>query len=219
MIGLYLSRMTLDVTKRKTLRALSSPNLFHGAVEASFDMTEAVRHRKLWRIDRLNSKYYLLILSREKPDLSEAVSQFAPEGEECVTKEYDPFLEKIKADTWWHFRLTANPTYQKAVGKDQRGRICAHTTADNQRKWLIKQGKLHGFAVSEDSFEIRESKWYHFNKASGKNQVSMLSVTYEVNLKIVDEEKVRKMLIDGIGREKAYGVGLMTLVHMEKGTV
>lgn len=82
-----------------------------------------------------------------------------------------------------------------------------------------KTGKLHGFAVSEDSFEIRESKWYHFNKASGKNQVSMLSVTYEGILKIVDEEKVRKMLIDGIGREKAYGVGLMTLVHMEKGTV
>lgn len=47
----------------------------------------------------------------------------------------------------------------------------------------------------------------------------MLSVTYEGILKIVDEEKVRKMLIDGIGREKAYGVGLMTLVHMEKGTV
>ena len=47
----------------------------------------------------------------------------------------------------------------------------------------------------------------------------LLSVTYEGILKIVDEEKVRKMLIDGIGREKAYGVGLMTLVHMEKGTV
>lgn len=219
MIGLYLSRMTLDVTKRKTLQALSSPNLFHGAVESSFDMTEAVRQRNLWRIDQLNGNYYLLILSREKPDLSEAITQFAPEGEGWATKEYDPFLEKIKADSRWHFRLTANPTYQKAAGKDQRGRICAHTTADNQRKWLIKQGELHGFAVSEDSFEIRESKWYHFNKTAGKNQVSMLSVTYEGILKVVDEEKVRKVLTDGIGREKAYGVGLMTLVHVEKGTV
>ena len=90
----------------------------------------------------------MLILSREKPDLSEAITQFAPEGEGWTTKEYDPFLEKIKADSWWHFRLTANPTYQKAAGKDQRGRICAHTTADNQRKWFIKQGELHGFAVS-----------------------------------------------------------------------
>ena len=33
------------------------------------------------------------------------------------------------------------------------------------------------------------------------------------------KRKYEKMLIDGIGREKAYGVGLMTLVHMEKGTV
>ena len=211
--------MTLDVTKRKTLRALSSPNLFHGAVESSFNRTEDVRQRNLWRIDQLNGKYYLLILSREKPDLSEAVNQFASEGEEWATKGYDSFLEKIKADSWWHFRLVANPTYQKSAGKNQRGRICAHTTSDNQRKWLIKQGELHGFAVSEDSFEIRESKWYHFNKTAGKNQVSMLSVTYEGILKVVDEEKVRKVLTDGIGREKAYGVGLMTLVHVEKGTV
>ena len=58
-----------------------------------------------------------------------------------------------------------------------------------------------------------------FNKTVGKNQVSMLSVTYEGILKVVDEEKVRKVLTDGIGREKAYGVGLMTLVHVEKGTV
>ena len=35
----------------------------------------------------------------------------------------------------------------------------------------------------------------------------------------MDEEKVRKVPTDGIGREKAYGVGLMTLVHVEKGTV
>ena len=52
-------------------------------------------------------------------------------------------------------------------------KVCLLYTS-NQRKWFIKQGELHGFAVSENSFEIRESKWYHFNKTAGKNQVSML---------------------------------------------
>lgn len=213
---MFLSRMALDTAKRKTLQALSAPNMFHGAIESSF---LTARQRNLWRVDVLNGQYYLLILSREKPDLTEAVRQFAPDGETWMTKEYDPFLKKIQNGTSWHFRLTANPTYSKAVGKDQRGRICAHSTIENQRKWLIRQSELHGFQVSEDSFEITQSKWYHFNKSAGKNHISMLSVTYEGILSVSDEQALQKALTDGIGREKAYGVGLMTLVRIRENAV
>ena len=33
---MYLTRIPLDLTKRKTLYALTSPSIFHGAIEASF---------------------------------------------------------------------------------------------------------------------------------------------------------------------------------------
>lgn len=45
------------------------------------------------------------------------------------------------------------------------------------------------------------------------NRVSFLAVTYEGILQVTDAELFRKALTDGIGREKAYGMGMLTVVH------
>ena len=47
---MYLSRVGLDVSRRKTQIALVSPNKIHGAVEEAFARKQ---DRNLWRIDRL----------------------------------------------------------------------------------------------------------------------------------------------------------------------
>ena len=56
---MYLSRAELDPTRRSTMIALTSPQKFHGAVENSFS---GERRRRLWRLDSLNGKLYLLLL-------------------------------------------------------------------------------------------------------------------------------------------------------------
>ena len=70
---MYLSRMELNIKERNTMKALVSPNLFHGAIEDAFP---GPRERKLWRIDRLGGNYYLLLLSPEQPQLHRAAAQF-----------------------------------------------------------------------------------------------------------------------------------------------
>ena len=44
----------------------------------------------------------------------------------------------------------------------------------------------------------------------------MLSVTYEGVLTVVDAEIFKKALVNGIGREKAYGMGLLTVASIRK---
>lgn len=207
---MYLSRMELDTANRKTLQALTSPCMFHGAVESAF---EGERKRNLWRIDQLEGHYYLLLLSEEKPDLSKAEKQFSKGENTWLTKDYDPLLERVQKGTSWRFRLCANPTYSVSEGRGKRGRVCAHTTREHQRIWLMEQGKKHGFMVNEDEFDVVQNKWYHFYKGNQKHRVSMLAVTYEGVLEVTDEAEFRKSLTEGIGREKAYGVGLMTLMR------
>ena len=51
-------------------------------------------------------------------------------------------------------------------------------------------------------------------KEQGKNKVSIKGVTYEGILKVCDEEKFKELLVAGIGRGKAYGMGLLTIVHI-----
>ena len=80
---MYLSRVKLNLKKRKTVKALTTPTLFHGAVERSFGDE---RKRNLWRVDRLNDQYYLLIVSHDKPDLSRVVEQFGSEEFPAETK-------------------------------------------------------------------------------------------------------------------------------------
>ena len=62
---MYFSRIELDMRKRSTMKAISSPSLFHGAIESSFI---GERNRRLWRIDKLGGHTYLLVLSEDKPD-------------------------------------------------------------------------------------------------------------------------------------------------------
>ena len=70
---MYLSRVELDLTRRSTMEALAAPQKLHGAVESVF---AGERRRRLWRLDRLGERLYLLLLSEDAPDLSGVVEQF-----------------------------------------------------------------------------------------------------------------------------------------------
>ena len=43
--------------------------------------------------------------------------------------------------------------------------------------------------------------------------MTLLAVTYEGILQVTDPEQFRALLCQGMGRGKAYGLGLMTILH------
>ncbi len=188
------------------MRALSSPNLFHGAVESAFP---GERRRNLWRIDTLRGETYLMILSDDKPNLTHAVEQFSLPGTKWESLSYEKLLERIISGSRWHFRLVANPTIRKD------GRVMAHITAKHQQKWLSDRAERCGFRLNEDEFQVTGSRWYRFRKRAGEGQyVSLLAVTFEGILTVEDAELFRQTLCCGIGREKAFGMGLLTVVRV-----
>lgn len=209
---MYLTRMELDTKKRMTMKALVSPNLIHGAVEAAFP---GEKTRKLWRIDTLKGHCYLMLLSDREPQLGHAVKQFGiPDSEKpWETKEYGPLLKRIQNDTFWHFRLTANPTKSIKNENGRRGTVQAHITPFYQTKWLLERSEKNGFSVREEDVFVVENSWKKFYKGTErKRPVTFLSVTYEGILKITDEEKFCKVLVEGLGRGKAFGMGMLTVI-------
>ena len=207
---MFLTRMRLDTTNRNTMRALIALNRIHGAVESAFSGEHG---RCLWRIDNLRGQTYLMLLSEEQPDLTNAAAQFGMEGWETVS--YDPLLERIREGSRWNFRLVANPTESKAQGKDERGKVFAHVTPKYQREWLLKRSESHGFHLDEDSFDVKKNQWFHFQKNAKGPEVSLLQVTFEGTLTVTNPELFRKLLTKGIGRAKAYGMGLMTVIAIQ----
>lgn len=212
---MYLSRVELDETRRQTMRALAVPQRLHGAVESAFS---GERRRRLWRLDRLHGKLYLLLLSEEQPKLSGLSEQFGPLSgmthEEI--RDYDLVLQRIVPGSVWQFRLTANPTKSCAVkGKpDTRGKVLAHCTVEYQKQWLLDRAEKHGFQLLPNGFTVTASRWIHFAKGNEQGRpVSLLAVTYEGVLQVTNAECFTQMLTHGIGRGKAYGLGLMTIMR------
>ena len=213
---MYLTRMELYVGKRDTRKALLSPSIFHGAVESSF---AGGRERRLWRTDEFQGRYYLLLLSDQEPDLSHMAKQFGMEGngQPWQTKSYDTLLERIQSGSVWQFRLAANPTKSvKSSEKGRRGKVCAHITPEYQLKWLLERCENHGFSINPEEVLVTRSQWQRFYKGEQrKKPVSLLSVTFEGVLTVTDEISFRKTLVEGIGRGKAFGLGLLTVIKLQ----
>ena len=208
---MYLTRMELDTSKKKCAMALNAPGLFHGAIESAFPE----RSRKLWRIDRLHGAVYLLLLSEEKPDLSAAAEQFGTEWG-WQSRSYDGLLASIRTGERRRFRLVANPVITKSAGTGNRGTVMAHLTCAQQKKWLSDRAEKYGFSLKEGEFSVTQSEWVTFRK--GKEQgrpVSFKAAAFEGVLTVTDEALFRETLCGGIGREKAYGCGLLTVLGPE----
>ena len=209
---MYLSRIKLDTSRTETMRALASPSVFHGAIESADDE----RTRKLWRLDTLYGEKILLILSENEFDLTSVAEQFGYDSS-FESKIYDGLLERITTGSRWHFRLRANPTIQKYDEKKGRGKVLAHITTEHQGEWLKKQAEKNGFSLNDGEWLVTGSRWYIFRKnRNNRDQVKMLAATYEGVLTVTDTEAFRTALVKGIGREKAYGMGMLTIMGVTK---
>ena len=78
-----------------------------------------------------------------------------------------------------------------------------------------KQALKTGFSLEDGMWLVTEFKWYDFKKGERRNHVRILSVTYEGVLTVTDEELLKVALTNGIGREKAYGLGMLTIVGVD----
>ncbi len=128
------------------------------------------------------------------------------------SKDYIPFLKRLAAKQKARFRLTANPSYRKCKQGQEKGKVYPHVTVQQQRKWLHDHAAKAGFSVKEDAFEVVERTYPVLYK--GNKRVRLSRVSYEGVLEITDLEKFRSALLQGIGREKAYGMGLLTIIPL-----
>lgn len=215
----YLSRIEIDTGNRQKISDLSHLGAYHSWVENSFpqEINSKIRKRHLWRIDYLNNKEYLLVLSEDKPNLDQLASYGIRQTAEV--KEYSGFLAKINDKELFQFRITANPTHKVSV-PGEKSRVFPHITIEQQKKWFLEKAKKNGFAVPSDNdgnyqFDVVNRDWpylYHKNI----RRVKLSRVSFEGILKVTDKSKFLQALCQGIGREKAYGMGLLTVIPLRR---
>jgi CRISPR system Cascade subunit CasE len=215
-LSVFLSRIALDTRLNNTRRAVASPAILHAAIEGCFfPRRDEGNERKLWRLDALSGKMYLLLLSPERPDFQRFAAQFCSADISGETKDYDALLAKVEAGSSWRFRLRANASHSEKSKDNARGKIYAHVTVEQQRAWLVKKAPGCGFSLAEDAFEVTASDTQQFRRGARQDKPIVLGVAvYEGTLAVTDAGLFRKALCSGIGRAKAYGCGLLTVARL-----
>lgn len=210
---MFLSRVEIDRNNRRKTKDLSHLGAYHSWVEDSFpnERENNVRSRKLWRIDPLGDKEYLLIVSPNQPDMN-LLEKYGVINS-AQTKEYDNFLDNLIKNERYRFRLVVNPvvSIKSDPNSKERGRVVPHVTVEQQRNYLIERSEKNGFHIKDDEFTIVERKFEPLNK-KGHKTIWLSKVTYEGILTIRDISKFRNLLVNGLGRKKAYGFGMMTVI-------
>lgn len=209
---MFLSRVEIDVHNLHKMQNLTHLGAYHNWVEQSFplEIEEGKRSRKLWRIDTINQKQYLLLLSPDKPDLVK-LSAYGVDGT-AETTNYDKMLDCLKNGMVFRFKLVATPMYSKSRGKKsgKRGKVMQCLSIDDQLSYLKKRSEKNGFSLLGDLMVTGE-KLDVLKKKHHKNGF-IRHVSYEGHLKITDVEKFKDILCNGLGHKKAYGSGLMTIM-------
>ena len=214
---MYISRVEIDTGNRQKMVGLKDLGAWHSWVENLFpdEFEKGERSRKLWRIDELGGKKYLLLVSHEKP----VMGKFGLYGVEktAEVKPYDAFLDRLKEGEKFFFRTTLNPVKSISSGKSsgKRGRVVACLSVADKMAFLKERSEKNGFALEDEGFYVKESNFELLRK-SDKQEVRINKVTYEGSLKITDVELFKTMLVTGLGKKKAYGCGMMTVIPMRQ---
>ena len=175
------------------------------------------RKRNLWRIDHLNHQLYLMLLSPDKPDLSAAaaiiwyVGRRLPMGNKIVYS----FAGKnnsrqcLAFPFWW-------PIPQKAVcpNREERGKVHAHVSVPHQKNGCRPVRLTTVFVKRRGILRLFTVNGIFSQNPSQETKVRLLAVTYEGVLTVTDTELFCKALTEGIGRGKAYGMGLLTVAKV-----
>lgn len=220
---MYLSRIEIDTHNRQKMKDLTVLSAYHNWVEQSFPDERKASSRHLWRVDHLNGKDYLLILSKVQPD-HQKMAMYGVPGT-AITKDYNQLLNDIHDGQQLRFRVTANPTYSVSLDPHVRGKLYPYVTIDQQKHWLLSKMDTNGFEIlrkapgldpdNVNSWAFDTVKRSHPFLSHKKNRhVHISSVSFEGLLTVKNANLFKQLLVNGLGREKAFGMGLMTVIPL-----
>ncbi|AXR74409.1 MULTISPECIES: type I-E CRISPR-associated protein Cas6/Cse3/CasE [Auritidibacter] len=226
----FLSRIYINPRTRGGRLFLTNRQAMHAAVEGCFppDGIDKSTGRVLWRLDKDRYRQTLYVVSPIKPDMRHIVEQAGWDGQEWDTADYSTFLSKLDNGQKWAFRLVANPVKALSRGEGKRGKIVPHVGVEHQKRWLLERAHKHGFSLNVQDgagaipdLAVTERLDHRFAKSrvSGTNRarqrITLRLVQFDGSLTVENADELREVLVQGIGRGRAYGGGLLTLRRIE----
>ena len=161
----------------------------------------------LWRLETRSYNVRsttLLVQSIYKGDWNQLPEGYALSDVE--SKVFSP-TSFLRTGNRYRFRLEANVSLQKGkMDESLTGKRVGIVGIEAQKKWLVAKGEKSGFVV--EGAEITFSDKIKFG---GRKKITMAVVRFDGILQVNDSVVLADVLANGIGRGKAFGLGLLSL--------
>lgn len=214
----YLSRVYLNPLRRQSQRLLRNPQDMHAAVLGGVP-EQPVRQRVLWRVEpRPEARVELLVLTQTRPSWEHLVEQAGwvrAQSSQFETADLAPLLAAMHVGRRFALRVTANPVVSVSSGqRGLRGKVVPVKNKE-QIGWFAERLPRWGFhavtnSIGQPSIIPVHRQRHEFTKPD-KNRVTLEIATFDAHVEVADFETARRSLLDGVGRARAYGCGLITL--------
>ena len=193
---MFLSRMALDMSHEDTQSVVRSFQLQKEMVFTAFPPSSG---RILWRIDSIEGRLWIVMLSRLRPDLTFFHQQCGYQGvfPSWDILDYDDILNHVDVRKPQHFELCACPFPTVSMPKNE------YQDLRYIRAWFENTGKHSGFELA--SIESITSCW------KAVNQKYTLFTWLKGQLWITDTETFAASCYNGIGENLDFGSGLLTI--------
>jgi CRISPR system Cascade subunit CasE len=215
---MYQSILVLNLDHPDAKRDLKDCQEMHRTLSRAFPGQSEGLHRQehglLWRAEP--SRGLVVVQSASVPDWQWAEENGYLDGfaqvKWCLTESEEGDVYRFTA------RLNAVkrdyiPEGKRQV-KSQRGALRAVRGRKALTEWFAAKGRDAGFVLAADGSEMPRLKVAEEELVRGTRQGKPLvfhSVSFCGDLIVTDAEKFDRMLNDGLGREKSYGFGLVTV--------
>lgn len=206
---MYLSRLKLDPSRRKTRELMISPYQLHQSIYRAFpDKSEGGPGRILYRVDRdrRTGSLSLLVQSEKEPEWGRSDYLWECLAREHETKPFEPYLFRGQV---LHFRLKANPSVKKQQEGKKNGFRTGLLREEDQLDWLKRKAERSGFKVGRCR-TVPEGMIDSRKQRSEKN-MRHFGVLFEGTLQVTEPGKFQETLRDGIGSAKGFGFGLLSI--------
>lgn len=208
---MYLTQFEINTQRRRSRELLASAQRMHASILHAFS-SDTDPGRVLWRIDHgEHGRRELWISSAVPPDLSALVEDCGwPATTRWRTADLTHMFAGLRSGQQWRFRLTANPV-AVLPADGSRGKVVP-LTMSGCLPWLDARAAKAGFSVARDAVRVSRLDSLRFRR--DRTQVVLRQAQFDGALTVVDPVALRGALLNGIGRAKGYGCGLMTLAPL-----
>lgn len=177
----------------------------HRNIMKAFEEVQGETARKdlkvLYRIMEEDSDTVVYIQSEATPDWGDIAKGYI----NCGVKDISPVVDNLKEGYQYQFSLMCMPSKKINRGGKNSQRTLLKTE-DERLNWLKSKGVQFGFNIIWCNEKLQQTQ---FLNRGGKWMFG--SVEFRGVLKVTNKDNFTKAYREGIGPEKAYGMGMLLL--------